>query len=378
MKNGKRWIFSLGMLAVGLTLFLIPGVASSQAPPQVIKFRLQMATPPSGLTFEMTKRLAVQLDKMSGGRLKMEVVPDGTVVQAFEELDAVHKGVLEAANCATHFWAGKHPAALLFSSPIGGGVGLDQLSHIAWLYEGGGNELYNEFYRDILKANVVAFQYQAIGPDSLGWFRKPIASTADFRKVKYRSPPGIIAEIFKEMGIPTVSMPPSEILTAGERGVIDGAEMVGPAEDMMMGFHTVWKHLYPQGLCQATDLTEMLINKDFWNKLSPDLQEIIRVGAMASFTDTWNLTIYRNSQALKTLKEKHGVQVHETPKDYYPEFVKATNKVLNKYADKDPFFKKVLDSQRKFAQVVVPYWTKELELYHYLGIEGLKAMGIEK
>jgi TRAP-type mannitol/chloroaromatic compound transport system substrate-binding protein len=378
MKNGKRCFLSLVMLTVVLTFFLIPCVAKSQTTSQVINFRLQMPTGMTALSTVMTQKMAANLDKMSGGRLKMQVVPDGTVVQAFELLDAVSKGVLEAANSVTGFWAGKHPAALLFSSPIGGGVGLDQLSHIAWLFEGGGNELYDEFYRDILKANVVAFQYQAIGPDSLGWFRKPIESTADFRKVKYRSPPGIIAEIFKEMGIPVVSMPPSEILTAGERGVIDAAEMVGPAEDMMMGFHTVWKHVYPQGLCQATDLTEMLINKDFWNKLSPDLQEIIRVGAMASITDNWNATIYRNAEALKILKEKHGVQVHETPRDYYPEFVKTTYKVLNKYADKDPFFKKVLESQRKFAQTVVPYWTKELELYHYLGIEGLKAMGMEK
>ena len=174
----------------------------------------------------------------------------------------------KAGYAWTHYWSGKHPTAGLFSNPMAGaGVGLDQLSHVAWIYEGGGYDLYRKLYTDMLKVNVEPLFVQPMGPDPLGWFKTPINDIADFKKMKYRSPPGITGEIFKEMGVAAVALPGGEIVPAAQRGVIDAAEWIGPADDLNLGLQTVWKNYYLQGLHQSTDIGEVLINKTVWDKL---------------------------------------------------------------------------------------------------------------
>jgi TRAP-type mannitol/chloroaromatic compound transport system substrate-binding protein len=362
-----RWFAKLAAV-LAATLVLSAGAHAQQ-----YKARIQTAVPAASIYFELLKRWADRVEKMSGGRLKMEILPDGAIVPAFEILDAVDKGVVEGGYAWTHYWSGKHPAAGIFSNPMAGaGVGLDQISHVAWLMEGGGNELYRKFYSDILKVNVEPFMIQPMGPDPLGWFKQPINSTADFKKMKYRSPPGITGEIFKEMGVAAVAMPGGEIVPAAQRGTIDAAEWIGPADDLNLGLQTVWKHYYLQGLHQSTDVGEVLFNKAFWNKLPPDIQEQVRVAAMASMMETYAFNVYRNAQAIVKLRNEFKVQIHDTPKDFYPEFVRATNVVLDRYAQKDPFFKQVLDSQKNFATTVVPYWTKIIDLYSGLGNAALQ------
>jgi TRAP-type mannitol/chloroaromatic compound transport system substrate-binding protein len=348
--------------------------ASGVAQAQQYKARIQTAVPSASIYFELLKRFADRVDRMTGGRLKMEILPDGAIVPAFEILDAVDKGVVEGGYAWTHYWSGKHPAAGLFSNPMAGaGVGLDQLAHVAWLFEGGGYELYRKLYSDILKVNVEPLMIQPMGPDPLGWFKQPISSTADFKKMKYRSPPGITGEIFKEMGVAAVAMPGGEIVPAAQRGTIDAAEWIGPADDLNLGLQTVWKHYYLQGLHQSTDVGEVLFNKTWWSKLPPDIQEIVRTAAMASMMETYTFNVYRNAQAIVKLRNEYKVQIHDTPKDFYPEFVRATQVVLDRYAQKDPFFKQVLDSQKNFAVTVVPYWAKILDLYSGLANAALPA-----
>jgi TRAP-type mannitol/chloroaromatic compound transport system substrate-binding protein len=190
--------------------------------------------------------------------------------------------------------------------------------------------------------------------------------------MKYRAPPGITGEIFKEMGVAAVAMPGGEIVPAAQRGTIDAAEWIGPADDRNLGLHTIWKNYYLQGLHQSTDVVEVLFNKDFFNGLTPDLQAILRTAAMASMAETYAFNVYRNAQAIVELREKHGVEIRDTPEEFYGEYLRATNIVLDRYAAKDPFFKEVLDSQRNFAKTTVPYWTKILELYARLGNTALK------
>lgn len=360
---------SLLAVAVGVSLLLqAPSVLAQQAQ----RIRMQTVVPSASMFFELTKRFADRVDRMSNGRLKIDVLADGAIVPAFEVLDAVDKGIVESGFSWTHYWSGKNPAAGLFSNPMAGaGVGLDQFSHMAWISEGGGAELLNKLYSDILKVNVVAFMIQPVGPDPLGWFRRPIKDVADFKNMKYRSPPGITGEIFKEMGVSAVALPGSEIVPAAQRGTIDAAEWIGPADDRNLGLHTIWKNYYLQGLHQSTDVAEVIFNKAFWDKLTPDLKEIIRAAAMASTSETYAFNVHRNARAVIELREKHGVQIMDTPKDFFPEFIRATNVVLDRYAQKDAFFKEVLESQRSFAKDVVPYWTKILDLYSQLGNEAL-------
>lgn len=358
-------------VAVTASFALCSGAAFAQTP---VRIRVQTAVPSASVYFELLKHMADRVDKMSNGRVKMEMLPDGAIVGAFEILDAVDKGVIEGGYAWTHYWSGKNPAAGLFSNPMAGaGVGLDQLSHVAWIFQGGGYDLYRKLYRDVLKVNVEPIFVQPMGPDPLGWFKRPIATTEDFKKMKYRAPPGITGEIFKEMGVSAVALPGGEIVPAAQRGVIDAAEWIGPADDLNLGLQTVWKHYYLQGLHQSTDIGEILINKTVWDKLSPDLQEIIRTAAMASMTETYTYNVYKNAQAIVKLKNEFKVEIHDTPKDFFPQFVRATNVVLDRYAAKDAFFKEVLDSQRNFAKTVVPYWTKILDLYSNLGNAALAA-----
>ena len=361
------------MRRIGRRLALLVALGTAlawQATPALAqqKVRMQAAVPAASIYFELLQRYAERVDKMSGGRLKIEVLPDGAIVSAFEILDAVDKGIVEAGYAWTHYWSGKHPSAGLFSNPMAGaGVGLDQLSHVAWLFQGGGNQLLERLYADVLKLDVVPFMVQPMGPDPLGWFKRPIEGVADFKAMKYRSPPGITGEIFKEMGVAAVAMPGGEIVPAAQRGTIDAAEWIGPADDRNLGLHTVWKNYYLQGLHQSTDVGEVLFNKTFFDGLAPDLKEIVRGAAMASIAETYTFNVWRNAQAVVELREKHGVEIRDTPKDFFPEFVRATNIVLDRYAQKDAFFKEVLDSQRTFAKTVVPYWTKVIDLYNQLG-----------
>ena len=363
----KRSLWTRGLLFAA-ALALSAGAYAQQ------KIRIQTAVPAASIYFELLKKFGDRVQKMSNNRLVIEVLPDGAVVPAFEILDAVDKGVVEGGYAWTHYWSGKNPAAGLFSNPMAGaGVGLDQLSHVAWIFEGGGYDLYRKLYQDVLKVKVEPLFVQPMGPDPLGWFKRPIQNTADFKKMKYRAPPGITGEIFKEMGVSAVALPGGEIVPAAQRGTIDAAEWIGPADDMNLGLQTVWKNYYLQGLHQSTDIGEVLINKGVWDKLPPDLQEIMRTAAMASMTETYTYNVYRNAQAIIKLRDQFKVTIHDTPRDFYPEFVRATNVVLDRYAQKDPFFKEVLDSQRNFAKVVVPYWTKILDLYSNLGNAALKS-----
>jgi len=167
-------------LLAGLTLG--GTVAHAQQP---VRIRIQAAVPSASIYFELLKRMGDRVDRMSAGRVKMEMLPDGAIVPAFEMLDAVDKGIVEGGYAWTHYWSGKHPAAGLFSNPMAGaGVGLDQLSHVAWIFEGGGYDLYRKLYADVLKVKVEPLFVQPMGPDPLGWFKRPIASTEDFKKMK--------------------------------------------------------------------------------------------------------------------------------------------------------------------------------------------------
>ena len=369
----KHFAFARAAIAAA-SVVLACSTASAQTAQSPVRMRIQTAVPSASIYFELLKKMGDRIDRMSGGRVKMEMLPDGAVVPAFEILDAVDKGVVDGGYAWTHYWSGKNPAAGLFSNPMAGaGVGLDQLSHVAWIFEGGGYDLYRKLYSDVLKVNVEPLFVQPMGPDPLGWFKRPIASAEDFKKMKYRSPPGITGEIFKEMGVSAVALPGGEIVPGAQRGVIDAAEWIGPADDLNLGLQTGWKNYYLQGLHQSTDLGEVLSNTTVWTKLSPDLQEIIRTAAMASMTETYTYNVARNAQAIVRLRNEFKVQIHDTPKDFFPEFVRATNVVLDRYSAKDPFFKKVLDSQRQFARTVVPYWTKILDLYSNLGNAALQS-----
>lgn len=344
-------------------LFLCTLPTTYAATPKTYHFSIQTAVPSSSLYYQLLERFAKQIETMSQGRLKADVLAAGAVVGPFQILDAVSNNVVKAGYCWGNYWSGKNSAFVLFSNAPAS-TGLDQRSLIAWYYQGGGEKLYGELLHDIMHLNVQAFLIQAMGPDPLGWFKRPIKNMQDFKSIKYRSPPGIPGETYKDMGVPAVAMPGGDIVPSAQKGVIDAAEWIGPADDRNLGLQKIWKYYYLQGLHQQTDVGQIIFNKDFWNSLPPDLKEIIRVAVMANVAETFNADIYDNAKALHQFEDQDHVHVLDTPADYYPKFIASERKITQQYASKNPFFKKVLESQIGFAKTVYPYRVRILELYY--------------
>jgi TRAP-type mannitol/chloroaromatic compound transport system substrate-binding protein len=358
----------LGVLLVVSFFVLLAAPGSNLQAADTYKLQIQTAVPSASIYFQLIDRMAKRIEAMSNKRLMVEVLPAGAVVGVFEILDGVDQGIINGGQAWTHYWSGKHPAGLLFSAPCAGlGYGLDQLSTVSWIYDGGGNELYQKYFTDVLGYNIKGFMCMPMGPEPFGWFSKPWSSLEELKNMKFRAPPGIPAESFKLLGIPAVSMPGGEIVPAAQRGVIDAAEWISPADDQNLGLSSVWKYYYLQGLHQAISIGDIYVNLDWWKKLPDDLKAIFETAIMSCVADTYNWNVSQNSKALKKMVEEQGVKVYDTPPEYVQAYMNATQKILNKYASKDEFFKKVLTSMQEWAKLTVPYQAKANGVYCMMG-----------
>ncbi|BAT58788.1 monocarboxylate 2-oxoacid-binding periplasmic protein precursor [Variibacter gotjawalensis] len=340
---------ALAALGAILLAFGLGGTAEAQT----TKLRFQSSFPPSGMFQENAVFFTERVKALSGGKLEIEMMPVGSVVPAFEVLDATHKKVIDGAHSATAYWLGRNRAATLFGPAPGGPFGMDTLDYLGWVNDGGGAELFREFYQDVLKRNIVPIPLTVASPQALGWFKNPVKNWDDLKGRKCRQT-GITAEVFSKSGMATVNLPGAEIIPSAERGVIDCAEWVGPAEDMQIGFQTVWKNFYVTSTHEPATTLEMLINGDVWKALPKEHQEIIKTAAFeASLRAYLNMNL-RNANAVKELREKHGVNVQRTPEDILKKTLEVWDQISKDEEAKNPFFKKVLESQRSYASKVVP------------------------
>jgi TRAP-type mannitol/chloroaromatic compound transport system substrate-binding protein len=327
------------------------GPASAQ---NQITLKVQSTWPAADFHQVNPKGLVEKIQEMSGGRLKIDLMPAGTVVPPLELLSAVNKGVLDGGHSWPGFWTGRHPAASLFGSMPGGPYGMNSEDYLSWLYLGGGLELYQELLQKELKMEVVVFPTFGETPEPMGWFSKPMTSLRELRGVRFRAT-GLSAEVFKEMGMTVVSTAPGEIVPALERGVIDAAEFSDPSADMALGLAQVRKFYHMPGIHQPTGIMEFYVNRQKWEPLPADLKAIVKWGAMAESLHYTAKMLDRNSQDLETLVTKHGVTVVETPKEIMVEILKAWDKVADRKSKENPFFAKILESQRVWAKRVVAY-----------------------
>lgn len=321
-----------------------------------VKIRVQSVIPSKADEVTMLKDFAQDVSDLTDGSVQIEVLPAGAVVGVSETLDAVDKGLIEGGFAWTHYWSGLHPAAMLFGSPVAGaGLGIDNIAFVSWFLYGGGQELYDQLWQE-MGMNVKGLMLQPVGPEALGWFKEPINSMDDFRKYRFRAPPGIPGQTYNDIGVAAVAMGGGDILPALEKGTIDAAEWCCPKPDSVFGFQKVLKHYYLQGLHQVVVNADIYINGDVWNKLTPHQQKAMQVAANASLTKSLAYRIIENGKALKDLTENHGVILHDTPADYFTEYMNAARATLEKNAAENAFFKKVWDSQKAFAGVAVPFW----------------------
>ena len=344
----SSWFAGLA-LACGVTVATaLPATAQTTQ-----KLRFQASFPASSLNFDNFKWWADRVKLMSGGRLEIEVLPAGTLVPAFEVLDATHKKVVDGAHSAAAYWVGKHRAAALFGPTPGGPFGMDIVDLMGWFYENDGLKLWQELYQVELKRDVVVMPLTAVNNQILGWFAKPVKSWEDLKGRKCRQT-GLTAEVYAKAGLAPVNMPGGEIVPAAERGVIECGEWVGPAEDMKIGFHTVWKNVYMPSTHEPATVLELLINKETFEKLSPDLRAIIEAAAYEGTYRHFALLNKLNAEALEELTTKHGVKVQKTPEDILAKVIVTWDEIAAAESAKSPFFKKVYDNQRAYASKVVP------------------------
>ena len=305
----------------------------------------------------MLKDFTDTVTTLTGGSLKFEIMPGGTVVGMKETLDAVDKGLIDCGFAWTHYWSGDHPAAMLFGSPVAGaGVGIDNIAFLSWFQYGGGKELYDQLWSEMGR-DIKGFMLQPVGPEALGWFPKQIKNMDDFRTYKFRTPPGIPGQTYKDIGIASVAMGGGDILPALQAGTIDAAEWCCPKPDLVFGFYKVLKHYYLQGLHQVVVNADFYMTGKTYNGLTAHEKKSLEVAANASLAKSLSYRIYENGKALAELTTKHGVILEDTPTDYFKEYMAAAKATLNKNAAENAFFKKVWDSQKAFADIAVPFWS---------------------
>ena len=328
--------------AVGAAAMAAPMVSNAQT----VSLRFQSTWPAKDIFHEYANDFAKKVNDMAGGRLKIEVLPSGSVVPAFQLLDAVNKGTLDGGHGVLAYHYGKNTALALWGS--GPAYGMDPNMVLAWHYYGGGKAILEEIYKS-LNIDVVSYVYGPMPTQPLGWFKKPVAKVEDMKGLKFRTV-GLAIDVFKEMGTAVNPLPGGEIVPALDRGLIDAAEFNNASSDRLLGFADVVKNCMLQSFHQSGEQFEILFNKGKLDALPAELRNVITHAVEASSADMSWKAIQRNSQDYIELKTKDKVNFYKTPDAILRAQLAAWDKVIGVKAGENPLFKKVLDSQRAFAQ----------------------------
>jgi TRAP-type mannitol/chloroaromatic compound transport system substrate-binding protein len=345
----RRKFLKGGLLAGGAAAGGLYAPAVLAQAPIVVK--MQTSWPASDIWMDFARQYVERVEQMSGNRIKIDLLPSGAVVQAFQVLDAVNDGVLDAAHTVPVYWYGKHKAASLFGTgPVWGGSALNML---AWFYQGGGKELYRELTQDIMGLNVYGFYGFPMPAQPFGWFKNPVTTVADIQGFKYRTV-GLAADLMQKMGMSVAQLPGGEIVPAMERGVIDAFEFNNPSSDMRFGSQDVAKNYFLSSYHQASESFEFLFNRDFFDGLDDDLRAILRVGVEAITMSNTALALDNYSADLVKLQAEHGVAVHRTSKEILDAELKAWDELITEL-EQDDFMKRTMDSQRAWVERTVFY-----------------------
>jgi TRAP-type mannitol/chloroaromatic compound transport system substrate-binding protein len=307
--------------------------------------RWQSTWPTKDIFHEYALDYAKKVNEMTGGRLKIEVLPAGAVVKPFDLLDAVSKGTLDGGHGVLVYHYGKAPALALWGS--GPAFGMDPNMLLAWHKYGGGKELLQEIYKGI-NIDVVSFPYGPMPTQPFGWFKKPISKLEDMKGLKYRTV-GISIDIFTAMGAAVNALPGPDIVPAMDRGLLDAAEFNNASSDKALGFQDVSKVCMLQSFHQCSEQFEITFNRKKYDALPEELKAIIAYAVEAASADMSWKAIDRYSADYEDLQKNHGVKFYKTPDSILKKQLEIWDQVIAKKAAADPMFKKVLDSQKAFA-----------------------------
>jgi len=329
---------TVGAIAAGF-----PMISVAQSP---ISMRWQSTWPAKDIFHEYALDFAGKVNSMSGGRLKIEVLPAGAVVKAFELLDAVSKGTLDGGHGVVAYWYGKNSAVALWGS--GPAFGMDPNMVLAWHNYGGGKQMLADIYKS-LNLDVQSFLYGPMPTQPFGWFKKPITKVADVKGMKFRTV-GLAVDMYKDMGLAVNPLPGGEIVPALDRGLIDAAEFNNASSDRLLGFPDVAKNCMLQSFHQCSEQFEILFNKKRYDALPAELKAVIDNAVQAASADMSWKAIDRYSRDYIEMQEKQGVKFWKTPDAILRAQLAAWDKIMAAKSAENPAFKKVNDSMRDFAK----------------------------
>ena len=344
IKKTRRKFLTAGAATVagGAAAVAMPNIA--KAAPVVLKVQAAWG---GGIFLEFAQDYVRRVNEMSGGSLKIDLLGVGAVVKTAEMQTAVHKGVLDGAHMVSAYWYSKSPVASLFGTGPCFGWTANEL--LGWIQYGGGKALYYELMHDKLRLDLVGFFSGPMPAQPLGWFKKPIANAAQMKGLKYRTV-GLAADVMQEMGMSVVQLPGGEIQPAMKSGLIDAAEFNNPTSDMDFGMQDVAKYYYLASFHQSQESFEIIYNKTLFNKLAKEHQKILEYASEAASADMAWKAMERYSQSLIKLKRDYGVHVSRTPDSIMDDQLKAWDVVVKRITAKDPFFGKVIESQKAWAK----------------------------
>ncbi len=338
----RKFLGGAAAATAGAATLGFPMIAKAQGP---INMRWQSTWPSKDIFHEYALDYAKLVNDMTGGDLKIEVLPAGAVVPAFGLLEAVSKGTLDGGHGVMVYHYGKQNALALWGS--GPGYGMDANMLLAWHHWGGGKELLDKIYKSI-GANVVSFPYGPMPTQPLGWFKKPITKPDDFKGLKFRTV-GISIDLFQGLGAAVNALPGGEIVPAMDRGLLDAAEFNNASSDRVLGFPDVSKVFMLQSFHQNAEQFEILFNKNKFDALPPKMRAIIDHATEAASADMSWKAIDRYSKDHMELVTKDKVRMYKTPDAVLQRQIDIFDGVMAKYSEKNALFKEVVESQRNFA-----------------------------
>jgi TRAP-type mannitol/chloroaromatic compound transport system substrate-binding protein len=340
--SSRRNVLKGAVAAAGASALAAPMIATAQT---ATTLRFQSTWPSKDIFHEYALDFAKKVNDMASGKLKIEVLPAGAVVPAFQLLDAVSKGTLDGGHGVVAYHYGKNSALALWGS--GPSFGMDPNMLLAWHNYGGGKEMLEEIYKS-LSLDVVSYLYGPMPTQPFGWFKKPIAKAEDLKGVKFRTV-GLAVDMYTDMGAAVNPLPGGEIVPALDRGLIDGAEFNNASSDKLLGFPDVVKNCMLQSFHQSGEQFEILFNKTKLAALPAELKSIIDYAVQAASADMSWKAIERNSKDYIDLK-KQGVKFYKTPDAILRGQLAAWDKIMAKKGGENAMFKKILDSQKAFAE----------------------------
>lgn len=338
--------------AAGAGALGFPAIARAQTP---IRWRFQSTWPARFLYQEVAVDWTKKVDEMSGGMLKIEMMPAGSVVPALQIIDAANQGVLDGGHGLPGFWFGKNTAFGLYGA--GPDFGMDGNQMLGWIEYGGGAELYAEIQQSA-KLNLKSFLLGPVPSEPMGWFNKEIRTVDDLKGLRFRTA-GLAVDMFRELGMSPVQMAPPDIIPALDRGLLDAAEFASATDDRVMGFPDVAKFYLQKSYHMSNNICEVMINRRRYEALPEELKTVLKYAAQAATSDMHMKNMHRMSKDYLELQADGKVKTYSTPEPILKAQLEAWSKVIEKRSAENALFAKIIESQMAWARRVV-YWHNEV------------------